>query len=549
MNCAGRSCSKLVRPASATWPCSCAPYAVTAGKGFYEAREVNDLTHLLRILANPRDEISLAAVLRSPLVGASDETLFRLKQSGNLADGDLGDFGRELAAWREARHYVSADRLLIRAMDRVGYEVKLGPRQRANIDKFVTLVREAGARQSLDELIEELEQDSASEETGDVVRVLTIHSAKGLEFPIVFLPALQAGMNKGMAPALLSPQLGLGIRWRNPVTGHSAKDSLYEEIAGELRLREEAESNRLLYVAMTRAEEHLALSCSTTGKLANWAGYLGSNWGLALDEPVDGPREARLTAPGGGEFTVRVVCTDRPPAPTRQLSLALEPEPPERIALPIISGQYDSTASVTSIALFADCPRRYYLSRYLGWEPVVDSGEFGRQVHGLLAGGPRDGLPLEALALADQFESSDLGRRAATATHIEREFDFLLAIEDVVLRGQIDLWFEDVIVDYKTDNVSPEETQSRAQAYELQLQLYAIAVERLSGRPPDHALLYFLRPNAMIAVDVSRTALDTAVEQVRAFRRAQDSQSFPLHEGEHCLRCPFFRGMCPATGP
>jgi ATP-dependent exoDNAse (exonuclease V) beta subunit (contains helicase and exonuclease domains) len=86
----------LVRKADSIGPIADAfdeagiPYAVTAGKGFYEAREVNDLTHLLRILANPRDEISLAAVLRSPLVGASDETLFRLKQSGNLADGDFG---------------------------------------------------------------------------------------------------------------------------------------------------------------------------------------------------------------------------------------------------------------------------------------------------------------------------------------------------------------------------------------------------------------------------------------------------------------------------
>ncbi len=55
------------------------PYVVNRGKGFYEAREVNDLAHLLRAIANPRDEISLAAVLRSPLVAASDEALLRLK--------------------------------------------------------------------------------------------------------------------------------------------------------------------------------------------------------------------------------------------------------------------------------------------------------------------------------------------------------------------------------------------------------------------------------------------------------------------------------------
>src|SRR5204863_9008074 len=61
------------------------PYVVNRGRGFYESREVNDLTHLLRVIANPRDEISMAVVLRSPLVGASDEDLLRLKSTaGNL---------------------------------------------------------------------------------------------------------------------------------------------------------------------------------------------------------------------------------------------------------------------------------------------------------------------------------------------------------------------------------------------------------------------------------------------------------------------------------
>src|SRR6185503_21094440 len=113
---------------------------------------------------------------------------------------------RELESWRAVRHHVSADRLLIRAMDRSGYELGLRPREQANVEKFLNLVREAGERLSLDELVEELErlresdpreQDSQAEELGDTVRILTVHSAKGLEFPIVFLPALQAGVNKG----------------------------------------------------------------------------------------------------------------------------------------------------------------------------------------------------------------------------------------------------------------------------------------------------------------------------------------------------------------
>src|SRR6202022_1151195 len=127
---------------------------------------------------------------------------------------------------------------------------------------------------------------------------------------------------------------------------------------------------------------------------------------------------------------------------------------PGRVDAPPLSGQYDSTASVTSIALFADCPRRYYLSRYLGWneerrrfEPIeeeetdeaVDASEFGSEVHALLAGGVRVGAQPEGLALVERFESSELGRRLGPAAGVEREFDFLLEIEDVVVRGQIDL--------------------------------------------------------------------------------------------------------------
>jgi len=249
-----------------------------------------------------------------------------------------------------------------------------------------------------------------------------------------------------------------------------------------------------------------------------------------------------------------------------QLSLTAEFEAPETVAAPAVSGQHDSTASVTSIALFADCPRRYYLSRYLGWEDErpfepneedarepVDATEFGRQVHALLAGSGRDGAAPEALELVARFESSEVGRRIGGAAAVEREFDFLLAIEDVVLRGQIDLWFEEsgrqVIVDYKTDDVGADDAVLRERVYELQLQLYAVAVERLTGRPPESALLYFLRPNVAVAVDVSPAALARAVGVVRKFRDAQDGQEFPLREGAHCLRCPFFGGMCPAKGP
>jgi CRISPR/Cas system-associated exonuclease Cas4 (RecB family) len=156
----------------------------------------------------------------------------------------------------------------------------------------------------------------------------------------------------------------------------------------------------------------------------------------------------------------------------------------------------------------------------------------------------------EALKLAVAFRASDLGRRAERASRVEREFGFLMATEDVVLRGQIDLWFEEggecILVDYKSDNVKARETASSAEFYAPQLRLYALALERITGRPPDRAFVYFLRPGIAVPVSLERSLLDDPEILVRDFREAQSSVDFPLREGEHCARCPYFRGLCPA---
>ena len=72
------------------------------------------------------------------------------------------------------------------------------------------------------------------------------------------------------------------------------------------------------------------------------------------------------------------------------------------------------------------------------------------------------------------------------------------------------------------------------------------ALEQVTGRFPDKAYVYLLRPNIAIAVDLHPLFLHGAEQTVRAFREAQSSLSFPLNEGEHCRRCQFFLGLCPA---
>jgi CRISPR/Cas system-associated exonuclease Cas4 (RecB family) len=114
----------------------------------------------------------------------------------------------------------------------------------------------------------------------------------------------------------------------------------------------------------------------------------------------------------------------------------------------------------------------------------------------------------------------------------------------------VDLWFEEggelVVADYKTDQVTAAEAHRRARDYILQLRLYALAVERAAGRPPDRAFIHFLRPNIVLEVDLTPTLIENPEQVVRDFQQAQSTLNFPLIEGMHCKRCPFYRDLCPA---
>lgn len=571
------------------------PYLVNRAKGFYDSREVNDLVHLLRAIANPRDEISLAVVLRSPLVAVSDEALLALRLlAENLSAGlarlgaetesefeaddfrALFDFRERLRRWRVLRESVGFDRLLADAIDDCGYRSSNGARGAANIDKLLAQARAAAGRVSLDQFVAELEvlresdlrePDAPPEDSADAVEILTVHSAKGLEFPIVFVAALQKGVASGVPVVAFSPRVGLGARWRNPADGGDKDDVFQHAIREERKQREEEESNRLLYVAMTRAEQHLALTFSATArKTENWAKLVSESLQLPLTETGD--RVIDRAAPDGKAWKLRLLVSDRAPELLTRAEAArtsgAAPPAATWLDAPAVREQQDTNATVTALVEFARCPRRYYLGHYLGFDGrsrrVAESGEdeglpasdLGTQVHELLAGAAVADADDEALRLADNFRNSALGRRAATAARAEREFDFLMAVDDLVIRGQVDLWFEEggelVIVDYKTDAINLAEAHRRAQDYALQLRLYAMAVEQLTGRAADRAYLCFLRPNATVEIDLAPSLIESPSEVVREFQEAQDSLQFPLNEGERCHGCPFFRDLCPATG-
>ncbi|MFH0962669.1 MAG: UvrD-helicase domain-containing protein [Planctomycetota bacterium] len=276
------------------------PYHSVSGRGFWRTREVTDCIRALEVIANPRDEIALACVLRGPLVGASDAALLLLKEHpaaragllwdalGELDEIDLPEddrrrlerFRADFAALRADASRMTLYELLSELSRRTDFPLRTllssgGPRRFANLRRVLSLARDTDAANFFDlrEFVAALRVYRTTEtrrseaptgsETDDVVKIMTIHAAKGLEFGAVVVADLARGPNQRSAPLLFSPERGLaGASASAFETAGNFKGLAQETLARELAQREEEERLRLLYVAMTRAKEYLILSAA-----------------------------------------------------------------------------------------------------------------------------------------------------------------------------------------------------------------------------------------------------------------------------------------------
>lgn len=555
------------------------PYACGKRLSYLHSRIGRDITALLRVIANPGDEFAFLALLRSPLIGLGDEAVLRLRMQATTLSAGLNRFSHSadhcginrgdveklrrfvanLALWRRERDTVPHDLLIARALSACG--VDPDPAE-GNVDDYLELARTTGAALTLEEFLREIEdlmdeegEDSelADEDTGNRVQIMTQHAAKGLEFGVVAIVAMDRGTRYESSPVSFTPEHGLGFKWRNVVKPDKSglKDSWSASNSETVRQREREEENRLLYVAMTRAKEHLILSYICGEKRpTNQAGLVEDYLATIANLP-----EAQ------GAIAVTTLDSDPPTLTVRRTEA--EDNQVAVVPRPLTQGGHDTSISVTSLAAFASCPRRYYIERYLGWgagkgrsvdwdEATDDSGELtaseiGTEVHSILAGAQTALASAEAERLAAVFRNSPLGTRAAASARAEREWAFACEFEGVVVTGTIDLWFEEggglVVVDYKTDDVESGDVDLRAEAYSLQLAIYGAALERATGLKVQSAWLHFLRPDAAVESAVDAARIGAAICDWKA---AQEAFRFELREGKQCLKCPFYRAECPS---
>ena len=526
-------------------------YRSASGGNFYNRAEIIDLANLLEWLAEPDNAIALVALLRSPFFAIDDESLIALTQTRHPApdgrpkspdgrsildalrdppDGVLTDTrpfcihaARVLDQLLRESRLATPEQLLEQALILTNYEaswtpLRGGDQVLANIRQFVGMAR-AMADKSVDELVEHIRllrddlgtrAPQAALDAGDAVRLLTIHSAKGLEFPIVFLA--DAGSSQ-------SGQHGTSVLWRtekgisltleqdvSEIDEGRAQPGFYGYLKELEKREDEAENKRLLYVAATRAADLLVVSgVQPTGNTPTWLGAFlePEHRGHVVEHapmPVDlgairgrSPNASFVVPPADMEEAANAPLLGRRGAiPIRSSTPATALEHGDGIRF---SGKPDPLALIRGTLAHAAIEEWFKA----GARP--DLMELASRLGTRLSDDDLTNLVTDVDKMLDDFDRSDLAatlRDSATRAHFELPFSW--AWDGVAVHGSIDLAYEAGgqwhVVDFKTDRVDKGGESERAASYLAQLGVYAGAIEAATKQRPNAGLM-FLRTGTL----------------------------------------------------
>ena len=272
--------------------------------GYFQTVEIKTMLNLLRILDNPRQDIPLAAVLYSPIVGLKSrhlarmraevksaaplclyETIRRFAEDEGRREDELAEkvslFLTQYDSWREQVPVLPVHELIELLFEQTGYYdyvsvMPAGERRERNMERLVVMAvqfEKAGYHglfrfvRYVEKLLQynvDYGEVSAAGENDNTVRIMSIHKSKGLEFPIVIVAGLGKAFNQSDARAklVLHPDLGIGPDYIDPVLRIKAPTLLKKAVQRQIKLENLSEELRVLYVALTRAKEKLILTGS-----------------------------------------------------------------------------------------------------------------------------------------------------------------------------------------------------------------------------------------------------------------------------------------------
>lgn len=575
------------------------PIHMVAGRGFFDHDQVADGLALLRVVENPYDEPALVRVLVSPYLAASDEALVELRRAagegGDLWPAiarvpDLAPLCGAIKALRMIRREAGLAGLVeaaIRARDHDLAVLGLddGARRYANLRRLVRMaasfaeVRGNDLRGFLDRLarMREEGQDPGEAVLVDpdlnAVRLMTIHAAKGQEFPVVILAdtALQSPTRSPLVIA--DPGRPCAIKVRDPL-GSFTELLGYRDLLEAAKADEVAEERRLLYVALTRAQDRLIV-VGRAGAERTQHGILSAaltpdlavRRGEALIVPVERPARLEPT---------------RPPAP---IAASL----PALASSPVVAG-HPPRLSFSALATHGRCALRFHLEYELGLrgaatDPIAvpragRAGPWratgvGNVVHAALerhdwtgpapvrwasATGAGLGLPpsaadeLRAERLVADLLAAPLADRIADG-RARSEVPFSIEVAGTLLSGAIDLWADEpgggcLIADWKTHDLAGADPATAMPGYELQRALYGLVALESGCESVELAWLFLDapdRPQTRVADRAGMTDLRGEITAALAALRAPARPAAAREAQWFCSGCPGLAAFCPVS--
>ncbi len=592
------------------------PYYSLAGTGFYHQPEIRDMVSFLSFLENPLADIPLAAALRSPLFQVSDNTLFWLSRQAKAGDAPqhatpLYEGVKQWAAIPQipeeekakVRFFLEISRELLAVKDRLkltelldlilektSYELTVladaqGVRRYANLKKMINVAREFESGEPLvlgaflrtlrrleTHEVRESEAQVEAEESGRVVRLLSIHRSKGLEFKVVFVADL-AREKRSDPAAWLKAEPGAGYS----MEVWNEKTADWENPAGWIRLEENLtrkkrqEWKRQFYVAATRAKERLIFSGvhkekkavkENFSEMSSWM-----DWVMAMPpsvfeavtiHPADGAgfltrrralAEKKIFEEVFGDLKAHPLEEILPDTKERQeaenegsgIFAGLEKK--KRLPARVID------LPVSAYAAFEKNPKKYRDIYEIGYpdesepernaptEPGDSYADFGTAVHRILeqldfsatkGGEEPSGWNLsgfiqeacsgmtpakreEAAEIIKNFCASPLFARLQGARKVYRELPFVINQRHGRVEGVIDVLFQDGNGHWHVldyKTAMGDAAKAKEAGYELQIEIYAFAAHKILKITPKTGIVYFLKNQFAHVLELNGAALE-----------------------------------------
>jgi ATP-dependent helicase/nuclease subunit A len=515
--------------------------ATPSGGGYFDRPEIQTVISALEAIDNARNDIAFLSVLRSPAVACTPDELaeLRLLAPGPLCDclqlsstPKIAAFFSLFQTWRALAADLPPYVLAARFMADCGLPRKVSPAACENLLLLPEFLREyQGCLRGAADWLRKQDRSipAAAGTPANGVRILSIHSAKGLEFPVVVVAGLDKRLNlqDTHARLLAHPRLGLGMKKRDG--GAETPTPSYRAVQAVMDGETRAEELRLLYVAMTRAEKRLILS---VGKITDSQPSLTVSKGDLILQSSVAAWLLKTRSPDWSVVTAEQAQTGDVPLP-RETAASVQPPAPEWV-YPFPEA-VDTPSKMTATGIKRRFPDEFTHDNAAPWQgrsketatqhgtaahlflqfadfaKCVDTSGVDSELRRLLHEKQltQDQVLAVDIGTIVSFFSSPRGKTLIAAKGLRREQKFSLLIqngdipglalphgEKVLLQGVVDCFYQSggglVLLDFKTDRVKRGGEAERAERYRMQIDAYAAALQAMTGRPVTEKVLVFL---------------------------------------------------------